>query len=137
MSLYRDPFHLKRSRVNPPAVELATSRWYEMVILAYSVTFKAAAKASCTMYTEARAQGAPIEARCRSPGHNTQRRLDTFMIGWCAKLAICDGFYHTILMESSFSYNTSYCQRVTRQHSLCFNFFFSFSFFRISLGGTL
>lgn len=33
MSLYKLPFHLNSSRVNPPAVELATSRWYEMVIL--------------------------------------------------------------------------------------------------------
>jgi hypothetical protein len=33
MSLYKEPFHLNRSLVKPPAVELATSRWYEMVMM--------------------------------------------------------------------------------------------------------
>ena len=33
ISLYREPFHLNRRRVKPPAVELATSLWYEIVML--------------------------------------------------------------------------------------------------------
>ena len=37
MSLYREPFHLKSSLVKPPAVELATSRWYEMVMLIHTI----------------------------------------------------------------------------------------------------
>ena len=37
MSLYREPFHLKSSRVKPPAVELATAFWYEMVILIHTI----------------------------------------------------------------------------------------------------
>ena len=37
MSLYREPFHLKSSLVKPPAVELATSRWYEMVMSIHTI----------------------------------------------------------------------------------------------------
>ena len=33
MSLYREPFHLNKRRVKPPAVELATSLWYEIVMM--------------------------------------------------------------------------------------------------------
>jgi len=38
INLYREPFHLKRSLVNPPAVEDATSLWYEIVMVVEDFT---------------------------------------------------------------------------------------------------
>ena len=37
MSWYMEPFHLKSSAVKPPAVELPTAFWYEMVILIHTI----------------------------------------------------------------------------------------------------
>ena len=73
--------------------------------------------------TEARAPRAPIKAWCRSPAH-TNYGVSLSLLLWAVEWMgfVMVGSQNSI--NSSFSLNTSYCQRVTRQHSLCFNFFF-------------